>query len=429
MCPFRSPLLVAALAAITLAGCARSPPISAASDYQSRAVTRTDGAVMISAATLSADESQAVYGVALAEHGIQPVWIEVKNGEDRGYFLLSPGVDPRFFPPSEVAETFAGAQSQNALAALDLHFSELAFHNPVAPGQTTSGFVLTHLDEGVKFVQADLVASRRARTASLFTVVPGFQADYKTSRVFSQDLHAHGSAENYTDDEAFRTALEALPCCATNASGTENGDPLNLVIVGGLDDAFPALVRRGWAPTEEKWSGAIMKMVGSFLAGKPYLNAPVSDLYLFGRPQDLALQTSRETIHERNHLRLWLSPMRYHDKPVWIGQISRDIGIRITTRSPTFTTHKIDPDVDEARAALTEDMAYSQNLVKIGAVKGSAAAPQSAPKDNLTGDPYYSDGLRVVLVFDQHPTSLAGIAFFEWSEGNDGHGAIPGAGR
>ena len=426
---FLAPILAAAVAAIILAGCARSSPTTFEPGYRSRAATRTEHGVQVAAATLSAEESQAVYGVALATKGVQAVWIEVHNGDDRSYFLLSPGVDPNFFPPSEVAETFAGGESQRALAALDLRFSELAFHNPVRPGETVSGFVLTHLDEGVKFVQVDLVASRRARTASLFTAVPGFQADYKTSRVFSHDFYARGEIENYTDDEAFRAALEALPCCATNKDGTENGDPLNLVVVGGLDDAFPALVRRGWAPTEEKWSGAVMKMVTSFLAGKPYVNAPVSDLYLFGRPQDLALQTARETIHQRNHLRLWLSPMQYHDKPVWIGQISRDIGIRFTTRSPTFTTHKIDPDVDEARAALTEDMAYSQNLVKIGAVKGSAAAAQATPRENLTGDPYYSDGLRAVLVFDQTPTSLSGIAFFQWSESNNEQGAIPGAGR
>ena len=70
---------------------------------------------------------------------------------------------------------------------------------------------------------------------------------------------------NYTDDAAFRAALEALPCCVTNKDGSKNGDPLNLVVVGGLDDAFPALVRRGWRPTEEKWSGSITRMVTSAL--------------------------------------------------------------------------------------------------------------------------------------------------------------------
>src|SRR5262249_38784268 len=151
--------------------------------------------------------------------------------------------------------------------------------------------------------------------------------------------------ENYTDDERFRAALEALPCCATNESGSGHGDPLNLVIVGDLDDAFPALVRRGWSPTEQKWSGAIWEMAIAALSGQRDVNAPVSDLYLFGRPQDLALQKARDRIHQRNHMRLWLSSMRYHDKPVWVGQISRDIGIRLTLHSPTIFTHKIDPDV------------------------------------------------------------------------------------
>jgi hypothetical protein len=64
--------------------------------------------------------------------------------------------------------------------------------------------------------------------------------------------------------------------------------------------------------------------VRSVLSGERYAYAPVSDLYLFGRPQDLALQ-ARDNIHQRNHLRLWLSPMRYHGKQVWVGQISRDI--------------------------------------------------------------------------------------------------------
>ena len=36
------------------------------------------------------------------------------------------------------------------------------------------------------------------------------------------------------------------------------------------------------------------------------------------------------------------------------------------------------------------------------------------PRGNLTTDPYYTDGLRVVLVFDRKPTSLAEIEVFPW---------------
>ena len=150
----------------------------------------------------------------------------------------------------------------------------------------------------------------------------------------------------------------------------------------------------------------------SALSGDRYPNAPVSDLYLYGRAQDFALQKARDNIHQRNHLRLWLSPMRYKGKHVWVGQISRDIGSRLTTASSTLTTHKIDPDVDEARNALAEDMAYSLNLAKLGAARGVGAASKEAPRENLTTDPYYTDGLRLVLVFDRKTTSLAAIEFF-----------------
>ena len=402
-----------------LAGCASAPPPAATIDYKSRAVTRTEGNVRVSAAVLSAQESLAVYGLPLATKSVQPVWIEVENREDRPYFLLSPGLDPNFFPASEAAEAFATDESHDSRAELDRRFRQLAFRNPVLPGATTSGFVLANLDEGFKFVQLDLVGNGRTRTFSILTLVPGFRADYHASEVFRRGMYPSEKIVNYTDDAVFRAALEALPCCATNADGSKNGDPLNLVVVGGLDDAFPAFARRGWRPTEEKWSGSITKIVTSALSGERYRYAPVSDLYMFGRAQDLALQKARDNIHQRNHLRLWLSPMRYHGKQVWVGQISRDIGSRLTLHTPTFTTHKIDPDVDEARAALAQDMAYSSTLTKIGFVKGVGVAPKKAPRGNLTTDPYYTDGLRCVLVYDRLPVSLADIEILPWEAGYD----------
>ena len=405
-------VLSATAVAAALAGCASQPPPTPSLDYKSSAVTRSDGGLRVSTAVLSAAESEAVYGVPLANRSIQPVWVEVKNQEDRAYYLLSPGLDPNFFPASEAAEAFFSGAPQDERTALDRHFRRLAFRNPVAPGATTSGFVLTNLDEGFKFVNLDLVADGRSRHFSVLAIVPGLRTDYHISEVFRQGIYPPQDIVNYTEDASFQAALEALPCCVTNEEGSRNGDPLNLVVVGGLDDAFPAFARRGWRGTEEKWSGSIMKVVNSALSGERYPYAPVSDLYLFGRAQDLALQKARDNVHQRNHLRLWLSPMQYHGKQVWVGQISRDIGSRMTVHTATLTTHKIDPDVDEARSALTQDMAYSVTLAKFGFVKGVGAAPQSAPRENLTTDPYYTDGLRCVLVFDQTHTSLAQIEFF-----------------
>ena len=77
-------------------------------------------------------------------------------------------------------------------------------------------------------------------------------------------------------------------------------------------------------------------------------------------------------------------------------------------------THKIDPDVDEAMYALIEDLISSQQLAKGGYVKGVGAAPPSKPRHNLTGDPYYTDGYRAVLVFDRRPHSFGEIQSFDW---------------
>jgi len=410
------PKLAAAVLGVALAGCASAPPESSngAADYKARVVSQTEEGVRISAVALSADEAAAVYGVALAKKRIQPVWIEVENREDRAYFLLSPGLDPNFYPASEAAEGMALGEPAERRAELDRRFRSLAFHNPVRPGETVSGFVLTNLDEAVKVLQLDLVANARARSFSMFSVIPGFRGDYQVSGVFKREIYSAAQLKDYSDEDELRAALAALPCCAANKDGSKKADPLNLVVIGGLEDAFPALVRRGWRPTEQTWSGSVTRMVSSALAGERYAYAPVSDLYLFGRKQDLALQKARDTIHQRNHLRLWLSPMRYQGKQVWVGQISRDIGSRLTIHSPTLTTHKIDPDVDEARAALAEDMAYSQSLVKLGLVEGVGAAPRDAPRQNLTTDPYYTDGYRAVLLFDRHPVSLAEIEVFPW---------------
>lgn len=405
--------LAVAVISAALAGCASTPGESATSglDYRQRVVTRADGGLRVSTSVLSAEESTQVYGVPLATKGIQPVWVQVENDDAQSYFLLSPGLDPNFFPASEAAEAFAPEDSRGR-SELDRRFRQLAFRNPVRPGTTTSGFVLTNLDEGGKLVELDLVASGRVKTFSILTGVPGFRADYHVSGVFRGEIHPVEEFVDYTDDTAFLQALERLPCCVTNKDGARNGDPLNLVIVGGVEDAIPALVRRGWRPTEQKWSGSIMRLMRSAVSDDRYSNAPVSDLYLYGRAQDFALQKARDNIHQRNHLRLWLSPMRYQGKRVWVGQISRDIGSRLTVHSPTLTTHKIDPDVDEARGALAEDMAYSQALAKIGYVEGVGAAPKHSPRENLTTDPYYTDGIRLVLVFDRKPTSMAEVEFF-----------------
>ena len=97
---------------------------------------------------------------------------------------------------------------------------------------------------------------------------------------------------------------------------------------------------------------------------------------------------------------------------VWVGQISRDIGIKFTSK--TLVTHKIDPMVDEARTYIGLDIAASETLQAYGYVKGANVSSRSNPAINFTKDPYYSDGYRVLLIQGQKRIPVGDTDFLPW---------------
>ena len=366
----------------------------------------------MTAALPTRSEARDIYGIDLGLKGMQPVWIEVKNEEALPYWFLPSGLDPTYYSASEVAYAFRSGSAKKSQVIKD-HFEKLQFKNPIQPGTTVSGFLVVNRDEGFKAVDVDLIARGKARSFTYILLDPSFKGDY--TLVDYNTLYSGSEIINIQEEEALRRALEQLPCCTTNKKGRSQGDPLNLVLIGAENDLFPAMIRRGWHGTEIVWSKAIWRTIKSFLRGLRYRYSPVSPLYVYGRRQDLAGQKARGTIHERNHLRLWMTPLRFRGNPVWIGQISRDIGVKFTLKSPTISTHVIDPDVDEARRYLIEDLAYSQALARFGYVKGVGQVSKDAPRMNLVGDPYYTDGLRVVMFFEPRPRTLEDVDFlFHW---------------
>jgi hypothetical protein len=139
--------------------------------------------------------------------------------------------------------------------------------------------------------------------------------------------------------------------------------------------------------------------------GAEYRYSPVSPLCLFGRTQDVALQRTRNSINERLHLRLWLTPLRFTGRPVWVGQISRDIGVRFSAQVWNLTTHRVDPDVDESRDYVAEDLLRALRVDSLGYVDGVGACGPEHPRRNLTGDPYFTDGKRAVIALSKARTT------------------------
>jgi hypothetical protein len=294
------------------------------------------------------------------------------------------------------------------------YFHSQRLESHISAGEKRSGFVFTSLDEGTKTFNVDVIGSDENFSFTFFVPVPGLKIDHND--VDWENLYPEDEIVEL-DTADLIEALEKSPSNATDAKGKGTADPLNLVVIGSLDDVYYAFLRAGWDETETVNRASLLKTFASFFTGGEYRYSPVSSLYVFGRGQDIAFQTTRESINERNHLRLWLSPMRYRGKHVFIGQISRDIGVRFTRK--TITTHKVDPDVDETREFLVGNLAYSQALEKFGYVGGVGASTIDEPGHNLTGDPYFTDGYRAVLWVSSKPVDIADIEVVKWREPPD----------
>ena len=379
-------------------------------DYRDRAHSQEENGIRVTAGVPSADESKEIFGAPLYRRGVQPVWLEIENNRNEIVQFLPVGLDPAYFTPIEAANLDLKDQKiSDKRSLINQQFFKAGMGSTVPPGEQRSGFIFSQLDEGTKAFNVDVIGESGLSTFTFFIPVPGLRLDHHT--VDWKNLYPADQFREVSRDELIEQ-IESETCCTTDKKNEGTGDPVNLVVIGDLDDVYYAFIRAGWDETETIYKGSTWKTMTSFIGGGEYRYSPVSALYVFGRGQDIAFQKARENIHERNHLRLWLSPYRYEGKPVWLGQISRDIGVRFTKK--TITTHKIDPDVDETREFLLENLAYSQALAKVAYLGGVGAAPIGQPRGNLTGDPYFTDGYRLVLWVSSRPVDIADIEIEVW---------------
>ncbi|MGH7831139.1 MAG: LssY C-terminal domain-containing protein, partial [Candidatus Binatia bacterium] len=365
-----------------------------------------------SVAALSPEESHKAFGVKMAKRGVQPVWLKIENREKDPYWLLPISLDPEYFSANEAAQKTHKGLNKDAKARLNRHFNEQQIGIYIPAGETLEGVVYTRKSLGSKDVTVELWGDNDLKRFNFIVPVPGLRLDYQ--QVDFDHLYPPDQAKNVSLD-GLRRALEAYPCCTTNKKQQgDRGDAVNLVIVGDDEDLISAFIRRNWRQTEIRYKGSSLKTLKSFFFKSEYDYSPVSDLYLLGRHQDMAFQKPRRSIHYRNHLRLWQTPLRYQGKPVWIGAISRDIGTRATLKAAFFVTHRIDPDVDETREYLLQDFLAGNSLQAFGYVKGAGETPYENPRKNFMGDEIYTDGLRLVMFLSENPTSILETDMLEW---------------
>lgn len=407
-----APLALLTTLAVGCASTAYRPSSIEAVGALARVQTQSRNGLEVSATVLSPDEAETLFGADLAKEMVQPVWLDVRNDTDRPYLFFPVSLDRDYYSPLEAAWLARSGYAKSLRPEIGRFFFDQHMRLTVPARSRAWGFVFAHLKLGWRYVNVELLAENGDVERFGFTFdVPGMPSHYR-----EVDLDTLWPKEQIVDldDEGLREWLATQPCCVTDKKGEKPGDPLNIVIIGARASIW-AFVRAGWEATEAMTGSSTWKTMKASLFGSEYHHSPVSPLYLYGRMQDIALQKVRRTLNMRNHLRLWLAPVTWQGHRVWLGQISRDIGVRFTTKSPTISTHKIDPDVDETRSYLMQDLIYAEGVKRFAFATGVGAAGADSVRTNLTGDPYVTDGLRLVVFLAVDPVPLREIEYLEWN--------------
>ncbi len=407
---------IAALVSVAMlwaAGCSsfRPAPLDSV-PFRDRVETQEQDGLTVSATVLSRDETKHVFGVDLYDEGIQPVWVRIENSRPMPFWFMLHGVDPNYFSAHEAAYKSRFFLRGFTNARMDEHFESLGI-DPIVPALgSTEGFVFSNVKLGTKEVRVQLLTQHDVERFHFYITVPGFVADYDA--VDLGELLASLEPVQVSTEDELVAQLEGLPCCTTRENGSGKGDPLNLVIITP-PQGLRAFVRAGWDETELLTFSSAWKTFKAFFGGE-YKYSPMSALYFDGRPQTIGLQKARDTIHERNHLRLWLTGWKYGDDHVLVGTITRDIGVYFTTRAWNLTTHAIDPMVDEARNYLVEDLLTTESIRAYAAIPGVGAADKADPHRNLMMAPWWTDGRRAVLqlVPAGERTTLESVNYFSF---------------
>jgi hypothetical protein len=164
-------------------------------------------------------------------------------------------------------------------------------------------------------------------------------------------------------------------------------DPLNFGIVGTRREVIKAMAQTGWYLSDPKTVTNMIKQIASVIFGQSYLNSPVSNLYLFGRKQDIAFCMPRyKSNFSRHHIRFWattfegntLSAHSIHwhdrkthvqgDKLLWVGAASLDIGL-MPIRHNLQITHMVHPDTNLEREFILQGLRTTNLIKKIEQVK------------------------------------------------------------
>ncbi|MDH3511299.1 MAG: LssY C-terminal domain-containing protein [Gammaproteobacteria bacterium] len=383
------------LAALLLSACATAPYAPAALEsvpFQDRAQTQMNGPVTVSAAVPGPQETRALFDLPLYDSGIQPVWIEVRNGTDSRMRYAPVGTDPDYFSPQEVAYVHKSGFSKQGKVEMNRYFYDMGMPRRIPPGESRSGFVFTHARPGTKAFNVDLFGASRDNDVSFtfFIDVPGFAPDH--SDAYFEELYSADQIREL-DRAEIRSELATMDFFTRDRSGQQQGLPINLIVIGEPLEVLQALIRANWVET-------------------PRTEAEIASTteYFFDRPADVVFTTNRDASGERNELRFWLSPMRAEGLPVWFAQVMHHIG---QGKGRT----QLDPDLDDAATFFLQDLWYGQGLARFGWVQGQGEVAFENSRRTFAGSEYFTGGNLAVMWLTGETVSMLDVDILDWDVG------------
>ena len=373
---------------LLLGACAtwQAPTDPGDASLRARALSQQKYGVRLSATVLGPEDSLRMFGADVTKGGVQPVWIEVENGTDHFLWLLRSGTDPDYFSALEVAWSAHATLGGKANERIDAHFERLAFPNPIPSRSTSSGVLFTNPQPVTKLLNVDLLGNRTMVPFTLLLPVPG---DHESGREVLQS-YDESEIARYDDPDALRKTLEALPCCATTADQGVGGEPINVIMIGNLDDIAAAANRRGYRRSAE--TAAAQR--------------------LFGRPPDFVSRKNAQGGAPAHWMRVWRAPITYRGQTVLLAQAGRPVGGRFAAGD--LDHGRLYPDVDEVRNLVIQDFMYSGGLEQLAFVTGVGAVPEAQPRATTGGGHYHTDGLRAVLFLTTRPLTFSDVAILDW---------------
>jgi LysM repeat protein len=191
-----------------------------------------------------------------------------------------------------------------------------------------------------------------------------------------------------------QSLLDSIPRRVNDADNNP-GDRVNFIVVGSQDQVQAAFKAAGWVTVDRTQKDAIMRSLFATLSKEAYVTLPMSELQLFGRPQDFgyAQADPLRVIASRHHFRIWKAPEQFNGMDVWAGAGTHDIGFDRDNRN-NGVTHKIDPATDGERDYIRDSLTQTGMVIKSEYM--TPADPVTTAR-TATGSSFTSDGRTVII--------------------------------